>query len=29
MSPPEKVKCMPDYQHQTFVDWDEGLRPGR
>jgi alpha-1,3-mannosyltransferase len=25
--PPEKVKCMPDYQHQTFVDWDEGLRP--
>jgi alpha-1,3-mannosyltransferase len=26
--PPEKVKCMPDYQHQTFVDWDEGLRPG-
>ncbi|KAJ4322193.1 hypothetical protein N0V94_002541 [Neodidymelliopsis sp. IMI 364377] len=25
--PPEKVKCMPDYQHQTFVDWDEGLKP--
>jgi alpha-1,3-mannosyltransferase len=25
--PPEKVKCMPDYQHQTFVDWDEGLGP--
>lgn len=25
--PPEKVKCMPNYQHQTFVDWDEGLRP--
>jgi alpha-1,3-mannosyltransferase len=25
--PPEKVKCMPDHQHQTFVDWDEGLRP--
>lgn len=25
--PPEKVKCMPDYQHQNFVDWDEGLRP--
>ncbi|KAH6642466.1 alpha-1,3-mannosyltransferase CMT1 [Boeremia exigua] len=25
--PPEKVKCMPDYQHQTFIDWDEGLRP--
>ncbi|KAF1969437.1 hypothetical protein BU23DRAFT_539558 [Bimuria novae-zelandiae CBS 107.79] len=24
--PPEKVKCMPDYQHQAFVDWDEGLR---
>jgi len=26
-SPPEKVKCMPDHQHQTFVAWDEGLRP--
>ena len=25
--PPEKVKCMPDYQHQTFIDWDEGLKP--
>ncbi|KAF9701769.1 hypothetical protein EKO04_000416 [Ascochyta lentis] len=25
--PPEKVKCMLDYHHQTFVDWDEGLRP--
>ncbi|KAI8933748.1 hypothetical protein NX059_009462 [Plenodomus lindquistii] len=25
--PPEKVKCMPDYNHQSFVDWDEGLRP--
>ena len=25
--PPEKVKCMPNHQHQTFVDWDEGLRP--
>jgi alpha-1,3-mannosyltransferase len=24
--PPEEVKCMPDYQYQTFVDWDEGLR---
>jgi alpha-1,3-mannosyltransferase len=24
--PPEKVKCMPDHQHQTFVDWDEGLK---
>lgn len=24
--PPAKVKCMPDYEHQTFVDWDEGLR---
>ncbi|KAF1837353.1 alpha-1,3-mannosyltransferase CMT1 [Decorospora gaudefroyi] len=24
-SPPEKVKCMPDYQHQSFVAWDEGL----
>lgn len=24
--PPEKVKCMPDYKHQTFVDWDEGIR---
>jgi alpha-1,3-mannosyltransferase len=23
--PPEKVKCMPDYQHQSFLDWDEGL----
>ncbi|KAI4697648.1 uncharacterized protein J4E84_000780 [Alternaria hordeiaustralica] len=26
VSPPEKVKCMPDYRHQTFVAWDEGLR---
>lgn len=26
ISPPEKVKCMPDYRHQTFVAWDEGLR---
>jgi len=25
-SPPAKVKCMPDYRHQTFVAWDEGLR---
>jgi alpha-1,3-mannosyltransferase len=25
--PPEKVKCMPDYQHQSFVDWNEGLEP--
>lgn len=24
--PPENVKCMPDYQHHNFVDWDEGLR---
>lgn len=24
--PPEKVKCMPDYRHQTFINWDEGLR---
>lgn len=23
--PPEKVKCKPDYKHQTFVDWDEGI----
>ncbi|KAH3906113.1 hypothetical protein HBH56_208660 [Parastagonospora nodorum] len=29
--PPEKVKCMPNHQHQSFVDWDEGLnlRSGR
>jgi alpha-1,3-mannosyltransferase len=25
--PPKKVKCMPDHQHQTFVDWNEGLEP--
>lgn len=25
-SPPENVKCMPDYQHQSFIPWDEGLR---
>ncbi|USP73784.1 glycosyltransferase family 69 protein [Curvularia clavata] len=25
-TPPKKVKCMPDYQHQSFRDWDEGLR---
>ena len=24
-SPPEKVKCMPNYQHQSFRAWDEGL----
>lgn len=23
--PPEKVKCMPNYQNQTWVPWDEGL----
>jgi len=24
--PPAKVKCMPgDYEHQTFVSWDEGF----
>lgn len=26
ISPRETVKCMPDYQHQSFVAWDEGLR---
>jgi alpha-1,3-mannosyltransferase len=25
LKPPEKVKCMPDYQHQNWVDWDEGF----
>jgi alpha-1,3-mannosyltransferase len=25
-APPEKVKCMPDHQHQSFKAWDEGLR---
>lgn len=23
--PPEKVKCMPNYEQQSFVPWDEGL----
>lgn len=23
--PPPKVKCMPNYEHQTWVPWDEGL----
>jgi len=27
MKPPEKVKCMPGFEHQIFVDWDEGRRP--
>jgi alpha-1,3-mannosyltransferase len=25
--PPEKVKCMPGYAQQSWVAWDEGLRP--
>ncbi|KAF3003165.1 hypothetical protein E8E13_009109 [Curvularia kusanoi] len=25
--PPKQVKCMPNYKSQSFVDWDEGLRP--
>jgi alpha-1,3-mannosyltransferase len=24
--PPENVKCMPGYEHQSWVAWDEGLR---
>ena len=24
--PPEKVKCIPTYQNQTWPPWDEGLR---
>lgn len=25
-APPEKVKCMPNYQNQEFKPWDEGLQ---
>jgi alpha-1,3-mannosyltransferase len=25
--PPERTKCMPNYQQQSFVAWDEGLSP--
>ena len=26
--PPENVKCMPNYAHQIWVPWNEGLQPG-
>jgi alpha-1,3-mannosyltransferase len=27
LKPPEKVKCMPNYQRQSWVDWNEGIQP--